>query len=110
MTAVVRIQHIATVCTAVIVTRHRADVPAVEPHSLVSADCLQPGDAVSVTLQEGEVLTVHEHPRRRDPHLDSHGPAARYLSDLDDRFFDENQQALERAAPSQPECGKEPTQ
>jgi hypothetical protein len=60
MSATVRIQHIATANTAVIVTRHRQDVPAGEPHSLVSQDILRPGAAVSLSLHPGEIVTVHE--------------------------------------------------
>ena len=60
MPAVIRIEHIATRDTTVVVTRHRQDVPAGEPHTLVAEDRLAPGRAITLHLAAGEVVTVHE--------------------------------------------------
>lgn len=60
MTSIIRIQHIATADTAVRVVRHRQDVPNAEPHSLVSEDTLGPGEAITLTLHPGEIVTVAE--------------------------------------------------
>ena len=56
----VRIQHIASATTTVVVQRHRQDIPPGEPASLIAEDRLPPGHAVVVPLQPGEVVTVHE--------------------------------------------------
>lgn len=60
MSATVRIIHVATGDAVVVVTRHRRDVPAGEPHSLIAEDRLAPGEPVTVTLAEGEIITLHE--------------------------------------------------
>ena len=62
MTAVIRIEHIATADTTVVVQRHRQDVQTAEPHTLVAEDRLAPGAARTISLQPGELVTIHEDP------------------------------------------------
>ena len=60
MSAVIRIQHIATTDTTVVVQRHRIDVPPGEPHSLVAQDELHGGHAVLIKITPGETITITE--------------------------------------------------
>lgn len=56
----IRIQHISDANEPIIVTRHRLDVQTSEPHTLVAHDELKPGQAITLSLHAGEVVTVTE--------------------------------------------------
>lgn len=61
MSSTVRIQHIATGDTTLQVQRRRADVDdSREPFALVSRDRLRPGQAITLTLHEGEFVVLNE--------------------------------------------------
>ena len=54
----IRIQHISDAAAPIIVTRHRLDVQTSEPHTLVAHDELKPGQAITLSLHAGEIVTV----------------------------------------------------
>lgn len=64
MSPVIRIEQVASTGAAVI-TRHRSDVPAIEPHSLISESRIEAGQAITLSLHAGEVVAITREEDRR---------------------------------------------